>query len=168
VTRQGETRYSRAKSKLLGDIKLYRGLILEGRLLSIDPSCGSSSSLPGYAIYEQGKLIESGVINVTLSHNLNARLKGIGEVISQFPDIDITVVEEVPSAARGWQRSVTGHASLLKAVGMCIACSPSPYTISVDARIVAKYRPDGYVKSDEEDAKLIGAVAIKLAGEVEL
>jgi len=151
------------RGNLMNSIRGNLTEILEGGLLSIDPSCGSSSSMPGYAIYRAGKLTTSGILKINFRLPLVLRLKKIYELISGFPDIDVAVIEGVPVAARGRGRSAIGHASLLQAVGVTTAAVPTTSVVFLDARISAGERPAGFVKGDEADAIHLGEVVIRYA-----
>ncbi len=147
------------RSKLGKRIKGCAPALVTGTVLSIDPSIGSSSSLPGWAVFQKGKKTASGVLQVPRRGEVWIRLIALGVAISDLIDthgpIDVMVYEDV----RG--RSV--HSSLHKALGAILSRKgPKDYF---------PFRPvdwtqrasKSYSKSDENDAIEMGQVAIELA-----
>jgi len=134
--------------------------ILTGKLLAIDPSVGSRSSLPGWAYFESGKLVASGVIQVAVNNSLQARLREISEKLrEQFGPVDVLAVEDI----RVWRGARSMVVSLLKGVGAALC--------SVDAKVCLEVIPqawhglvgDDYEKSDEKDAIAIGEYVLYVA-----
>ena len=133
--------------------------LLEGRILAIDPSSGSKESMPGYAIFHAGQLIDSGLIEVKIGRELNARLFSIGECLrTQFEAPDVLAVEHIPPFMRGsgFSKSIV---SLQRAIGVIIGSIDRPL-VEVPPITWHKLTPVGYVKSDEKDAVMIGYAAI--------
>ena len=59
--------------------------LIEGHVLAIDPSSGSRDSMPGYAVFFKGQLLDSGLIEVARGRELNRKLFIIGETLrTQF------------------------------------------------------------------------------------
>lgn len=77
-------------------VRRYAKFIDTGKVLSIDPSTASTSSLPGYALAENGKLIEAGVLDIAPNGPLYLRLQKIHFSITKFfSDIDLLILEDV-------------------------------------------------------------------------
>jgi hypothetical protein len=152
-------------------------LALEGSILAIDPSCISSSSVPGYAWYEQGKLTESGTITgIAPTQPLEKRLQFIGKYCrEQFYEPDILVIEHISSSGR-----FSGMESLLRSTGAIISSFECEHVISISPlawqaatikfmNLIGKNDYEKYKdykknhKSDEEDAKWMGRMIIELA-----
>jgi hypothetical protein len=71
-------------------------LVLEGTMVAIDPSCISASSLPGYAIFDSGSLIETGVIEgISYTETLEKRLQFLGAYVRDHFDPDILAIEHI-------------------------------------------------------------------------
>lgn len=146
--------------------------VLKGSMLVIDPSSGSSSSMPGYAIFASGELLDSGILTVNANKELPRRLVDIAKCLrEQFSPVNVLVIEDIPVRAHG--RNATGHASLLKSVGAILSAaqydqfievSPSVWKAYIEKTIAIKEK---YVKGDEWDAKVIGYCVIDLAKELQ-
>jgi hypothetical protein len=146
--------------------KKLRTAISRGRFVSVDPSCGSSSSQPGYAIYDKGVLVTRGLLEVGVRGDLHTRLHKLATLLRMLRDAyeaDTLVYEDVPPRHYGrGGGNANAHASLLKSVGT---------VLSLGWENVFGIRPtdwkwharDSYVKGDAEDAEEIGYVAIELA-----
>lgn len=157
------------KTVLHKSVKKYVNEILDGTLVAIDPSCGSSSSDPGYAIYRKGKLEESGIIPLNKDRELPYRLQELRAALSdKFRKLGVLVVEYIPPRRFG-RGSATSHSSLLQAMGVALA--------STDAEVLLRIRPRDWqrlaapiwsraTKSDEADAIAIGWAIIRLAREL--
>lgn len=140
-------------------------LVIKGKVLAIDPSSGSQKSQPGYAIYEAGVLIDSGTIQVSHKNQLHSRLYYLaGCIRDQFDVPDILVTENISSV----MNSNSGFMSksmlpLQRAVGVVQSIFPCP-CLEVAPATWRKYIPKDYVKSDENDAIMLGWAAIYEAG----
>lgn len=153
-------------------VKKHANILAGGWVLAIDPSCGSASSDPGWAIYEKGELQDSGIIEITKSKDLVYRLQELRRGVSGLQetyDPDVCIVEHIPPRRFGRGGSATGHSSLLQAMGVCLA--------STDARVLMRVRPRDWQalaaavwsrskKSDKADAEGIGYALISLAKEI--
>lgn len=77
-------------------VRRYAKLIDTGKVLSIDPSTASTSSLPGYALIDKGKLIEAGVLDISTTGPLYLRLQKIHfSLLKFFDNIDLLILEDV-------------------------------------------------------------------------
>lgn len=148
---------------LHSQVRRYLEEILFGTMHCYDPSVGSRSSMPGYAIYEEGELVESGTIEVAPSWSLAARMQAIGEAVRDFGVPDVAAVEGLPARAYGRGRSRSAHASLLQGRGAIVSNIQTEAVISVDARVWHGYTDPDYVKGDAEDAEMVGWCLLCLA-----
>lgn len=169
--------YGKELSKCKEKFWKYRELICNGTLLAIDPSCVSSSSMPGYAIYRGGKFIEGGILNIKYHPDLFRRLSRIRHTMqTEFSDIDVMIIEKIPvkplfnrkqaaDSGRIWLNAAA-HSSLMQAVGVFKgSLSEDIPVIDIAAGVwthEAKVRGLKEVKADDEDAIAIGAVAIEM------
>lgn len=144
----------------------YSDKILKGHMLVVDPSCGSSSSLPGYAIFKEGKLEETGVIELhSINGDLYKRLREIAKCFDDmFGEFDILVIEAIPPVHGGnVMGKAKSHASLLKSVGAIVGSVDATRVVDIHPRTWQKYKDKDYVKADDQDAKYIGYAAIAIA-----
>lgn len=147
------------KTNLQKSADKYWESLISGHVLAIDPSSGSRDSMPGYAVFRAGRLIDSGLIEVARGRELNRKLFIIGETLrTQFESPDVLVVEHIPPFMRGsgFSKSIV---ALQRAIGMIIGSIDRPL-LEVPPITWHKLAPDGYVKSDEKDAVMIGYAAI--------
>lgn len=163
--RKGGKRSRKAKfPKYKMQIKDCGGCIIDGTLLAIDPSTGSESSLPGYAVFQNGQLVESGVITLDLAGNRAQRLYEINRTIredfSQYK-FDAIAVEDIGYFMG--KMNARAVVSLQRAVGAIIAAYPTECLIEVPSNAWQKHRFKGYVKGDEQDAICIGLCVINTA-----
>lgn len=142
--------------------------ILTGKLLCVDPSTGSHSSLPGFAWYDNGELIESGVITVNVSSNRSLKLYEIARTIREEFDVpDVLIVEYIPHMVYN-KGKMNGNSlmALQKAIGAIIGAIPCPNLLEIPEAAWRSHKPEGYIKSDEFDAITIGLCAINTARKV--
>lgn len=156
------------KGKFYKDVsKLYNPL-LTGRVLVIDPSIGSSSSLPAYAIYQHGQLTDSDTIFTGGSHlELWQRARKLGDalrILCHENAIDVLVYEDIPATSGFNQNAI---ASLLKAVGVVLSSTSSSHVLGVHPASWKNYVRPEYKKGDREDAIEIGYVTLSLASYIE-
>ena len=152
------------KSKLYQDVNKLIKPILTGKVLVIDPSIGSNSSSPGWAIYSYGELVDSGSWHVGGSSvELWKRARKLGDYIKfacAMYSFDLLIYEDIPATSSFNQNAV---ASLLKSVGVVLSCSRSEYVLGIHPASWRNYVRPGYKKGDKEDAEEIGHIAISLA-----
>lgn len=152
------------KSKLYQEVLRERDALTVGVALVVDPSIGSSSSNPGWAVYHRGKLGDSGTIDTGGSHTpLWERARKLGEEMKQLCTQygpDILVYEDIPATSRF---NPNAQASLLKAVGVILACTDTVSVIGVHPASWKHYVRKSYIKGDAEDAIEIGYVVVALA-----
>lgn len=139
--------------------------MLEGIVLSVDPSIGSSSSQPGWAVYRQGQLIISGTIQIDHTLPTWKRLRklvhGIRKLYKQW-EPDVLVYEDIPAQRHGGGNA-EAHASLLKAVGAILSVSGPDYYVGLHPLSWKRMVRSSYVKGDENDAIEIGWISIQEA-----
>lgn len=152
----------------------YKRYILEGTFLVIDPSSGRSGD-GGWALFENGKLKESGVIEISSIASKQKRLVAILECMqSQFTDpVDLLVLEKIDGRM--------AKRILIQACGVFIATAPSKVYFEMNVMtwrsIASKLggwkkvsKNTGKVHGDSEgnegdeiDAQYIGWASIALA-----
>lgn len=156
------------KTKLYENVQRLKGPLVYGNILCIDPSIGSSSSSPGWAYYQSGQLIDSGTIHTGGSHlELWQRARRLGDALRLLCNeykVDVLVYEDIPATSGFNQNAI---ASLLKAVGIVLACTTSSHVLGIHPASWKNYVRQEYKKGDKEDAIEIGYVAISLAKFIE-
>ena len=155
------------KSKLAQEVGQYADLIKNGRMLAIDPSSGSAGSLPGYALFEAGRLVDAGTLGLPRgTRALSNRLYLLRAALaSEFPQPDILAVELIaPVMPTGKGHFLYKSASsLLKSVGAILSVWDVP-VIEPSPATWHSMTPPNYVKSDTADACMLGwATLITLA-----
>lgn len=145
--------------------------LTRGVVLVVDPSIGSASSLPGWAVYGGGdSLLDSGVIPMDTSESRPYRLRAVFNKLENLTvawQPSVIVYEEVPVMAHAG-RSQVSHASLLNAVGVTLAATHLPGVgyVGIQPIVWKKRVSDTYVKSDEQDAVEMGRIVIEMAHEI--
>lgn len=157
-------------AKVYADIVASRNQLLNGLVVCIDPSIGSSSSQPGWAVYNKQQLVTYGSIYINPGRSIPTRLQELrGWMYNLYKDYppDVLVYEDIPPQVHG-KGNATSHSSLLKAVGVILSIAgPTAFVGIMPISWKRLARPD-YVKSDANDAKEIGYVVIKTAQEMEV
>lgn len=154
-------------TKAYGQIQGALLPLLRGRMIAVDPSVGSTSSQPGYAVYIQGELRNSGIISIDPSlpiwdrlHRLNY---GVRKLYQEW-DPDVLVYEDIPAQRHSTfnnKGNAEAHSSLLKAVGAILSVSgPDHYVGLHPSSWKAMVRPE-YTKSDINDAIEMGWISIQ-------
>jgi len=136
--------------------------ILGGNVLAIDPSSGSRNSMPGYAVFQEGVLIDSGFIEVARDREFNRKLFLISKTLrEEFPTPDVLVVEFIPPFMKGsgFSKSIV---SLQRAIGAIIGSIDRPL-VEVPPITWHKHVPKDYQKTDEKDAIMLGYTAVLTA-----
>ena len=135
--------------------------IINGVIVAIDPSVGSNSSMPGYAVYDAGKLVESGVFNIAPSGTLPERLTKLNYFMRKLLDMykpSVLIYEEIPPQRYGGGNA-NAHASLLKSVGVILSISGPMHYVGFTPMSWKKMARSTYIKGDKEDAEEIGYIA---------
>lgn len=141
--------------------------ILTGTILAIDPSSGSRDSQPGYAIFREGKLVDSGFIAVQPNWEPARRLRYLGKVLrEEFETPDVLVTENIGVFTGATGGSAIGMTkalmSLQRAVGVVLASFDAP-SIEVAPITWRTQIPALYKKTDEADAVMLAVTTIRAA-----
>lgn len=153
------SRFPQTKSlaRFYNQVRQARNDIMKGKMVAIDPATGSSSYL-GYAYFDKGKLVEKGVINIPKSLPLFKRLQITHEELkNKFNPIDVLIIECLAGMKNDALKFVTGVTMVSIEYEELIFLKP---------RIWHIIRPPNYIKSDEDDAELIGLAAIEICKEL--
>jgi len=152
--------------KVSTDNKLFRAVkkvarqVLEGDMISIDPSVGSGSSMPGYAVFKKGKLIDYGIISLNPKLNQFLRLYELGRSLrEEFSRTkwDVLVVEAIPTVRfQSYGRSLSAQVPLHRAVGTVLASVRADHLLEVPPQTWHKFVVPAYSKSDDKDAVAFG------------
>ena len=146
-------------------VREVKNYLLGGHTLAIDPSSGSSGSMPGWALFDRGTCVDSGTIEVARDgsyfnkqlHSLNTCLR------EQFSQPDVLVIEHVaPIFSGGKHAQFANTHKLHQGIGATMAAFNCPM-VSIPPMIWKKYAPENYVKTDEHDAIMLGVAAISTA-----
>ncbi len=143
----------RTSEQFKKDIAALADVILGGTFLAIDPA---SRNL-GTALFEKGKLVNSGTIQLPAKGSISSRLKVLYKTLLDGRAVDLLVIEKI----RGSQ----SHVYLHWAVGVSVAGVQAPTMIEIPIPMWRAVRPYNYIKSDEGDAILMGAAVVALAKE---
>jgi hypothetical protein len=153
-------------------------LVLEGKLLAIDPSCISTNSNPGYAWFNKGELIETGIIEgISPTETLERRLQFIGKYCrEEFDEPDVLAIEHIQMGGRINMQSTIRATGTFIGSFECeiIPISPLAWQAFIEKRIplgegseFIKYKVYKELhKSDEKDAEMIGRAIIEIAKEL--
>ena len=157
------------KSKSYGFLQIlkYRKDLLSGEVLCVDPSSGSKSSMPGYAVYRKGELVESGTIEVPLGDKIYDRLVYLVACIKREFNTtpDVLVIEDIP-IGKGRLR-MAALRSLNMSVGAIIGALEVDKVVALHPRFWKKHARVNYSKSDEQDAIMMGEVCFKVISQLE-
>lgn len=140
-------------------------LFVNGKVLAVDPSMGSHSSMPGWALYDAGELVTSGILNINPDGAKWERLQQVYRQLRSLSiefQIDACVYENVPVSAHAG-RSQVSHASLLMAVGVTMAAVVARVFVGIPPIVWKCRASEDYVKSDEQDAIQMGRIVIEMA-----
>jgi hypothetical protein len=148
-------------SKIKLAIGRCKGKVLTGTLLAIDPSIGSGSSMPGWALFQGGVLMESGIIQLPPFGAKHQRLRRILEVLqNEFEEPDIFAIEHISPSTTRW------NTSLIMARAVMLAAQKWKVVLHVAPRTWRARCPKDYTKTDEGDAIQIGRACIQIAQEL--
>jgi hypothetical protein len=145
---------------LYSSIYFRREIITTGTVLAIDPSSGSKTSQPGFAVFREGKLEASGIIEIDHKIDINIRLQILYRKIRNLLPVqpDVFLIEQIGGKA---------HHVLLEAVGVSIAAAETPIVLRVHNRFWKAWAAQSpeYSKNDAADARMIGESVIQAARE---
>lgn len=125
----------------------------KGTILSVDPSIGSASSMPGYSLVVDGVMVDSGILSINPRENASKRLAAIQIQLNLLtPNPDVIVIEKIaPMLSCGG----AGVIQLHWACGVVLATYPNAVPVMVPNQTWKKFLRDhgiNYKKSDENDA----------------
>ena len=144
-------------------------LLLTGTVVCIDPSIGSKSSQPGYAVYIKGELEDSGFIDLgtAATGTVAQRLHKFRMTLElDFPTPDIVVVERIVINPKAVGYNNVSVLKLNQAVGVTMSqwdvpvIEVSPMSWKATAKTL-----DNYEKSDEWDSVALGWCCLTKAKE---
>ena len=141
----------------------WKELIETGSLLVVDPSSSSSESQPGWATFSAQKLTGAGVLDIVPGMRLNRKLHRIVTDLRSFPPCDMLVLELIAPfyANRGFNKS---NVSLQRACGAIMGAVETEHCIEVPSVTWYKYIPEGYQKTDMNDALMLGLAVYETWG----
>jgi len=151
------------KSILEKDVERYLNLVLTGRMLVVDPSASSRGSQPGYALFEAGKCVDMGVIEISPGMALNRNLHRLVTALrADFPKADILALELISPffGKRGFNKP---NMSLQRACGAVMGGVEAEVCLEVSPMSWHKHAPEGYVKNDAGDALMMGLTILWIA-----
>lgn len=151
-------------SKIADRCEEYAHEILTGRLMAIDPSSGSMKSVPGYAIYEAGVLVDSGILNVPRDLPLPIKLRMIADSLRQeFKRPDVIAIEHIAPFFKNQGKAEFLNRNVLalhRSVGAIYSAVNCERWIEVSPISWRTKIPENYNKTDENDAIMIGYTCI--------
>lgn len=155
------------KSKLAQEVSQYSDILQNGEMLAVDPSSGSQGSLPGYALFRKGKLVDAGTIELPRgTRPLANRLFLLRDTLEKaFDKPDLLTIELISPVmpAKGGAFLHKHASSLIKSVGSILSTWDVP-VLEVSPMTWHSMTPPEYKKDDVQDACMIGwAVFITLA-----
>ena len=138
----------------------HSDVIKQGVMLCVDPSSGSAKSNAGYALFDRGRLIESGEVfpDEVKQLDIYDRLRYLADWLASYDCADVLVVEKIRSKA---------HTYLRWACGVTIATNRAPIVLELSPITWHRYTPDDYQKTDEDDAKWFGYTVLQILREEE-
>lgn len=156
------------KSKLAGEVGQYETQLRAGTALAIDPSSGSAGSLPGFALFKAGQLVDAGTIQIPRTGHIGNRLFKLREaLVTEFEKPDILIVELIapvmPSKNGNFLHK--SAAALIKSVGAILSAWDVPI-LEVSPTTWHSMTPPDYVKGDCLDAQMIGWAAFVVLARV--
>jgi hypothetical protein len=156
-------------SEIYGYIQAAAIPLTKGKVLSIDPSIGSSSSQPAYASYLAGELQVSDTGNINPKLEKWWKLQELSEWIGQLYAVhhpDVVIFEDIPDQMYGIRGNATAHASLLKAVGAILSVPGPELYVPLRPQVWKARVPENYTKGDIQDAEEMGRITISMAREL--
>lgn len=139
-----------------------RSLILDGTMISIDPSSGKSG-VAGYAKFDGGYLVSYGVIKIRFSTIAYKRFQSLRKKIAEEhgEEFDVLTIELLKGRSRNYNvKPVLKQAAAVTAASLnwkeCVMITPNSW------QAIAK-RIGGWIKQDDIDAVYQGYAAIAFA-----
>lgn len=147
---------SQTKSKLAKEITHHADALLSGVVYSFDPSSGSKGSLPGFAYWFQGKLLDFGCLKIPPgTRAANQRLFLLRQALSALPSPNLVITEHISTGFNGFSISKP----LIHSVGVIMSQWDVPVLEVAPATWQSHIDKERYVKSDPQDAVSIYCAA---------
>lgn len=150
---------------LYEDVRAALHPILHGIVLSVDPSIGSHSSQPGFAVYREAQFVTSGTMSIDPEGDRPTRLQELThqlrKLVREYTP-DVCAYEDIPPRRYGGG-GATAHASLLMALGATLAVSGPDRYVRLAPRVWKRLVSSTYRKSDEADAVEMGRITCDMA-----
>lgn len=155
------------ESALERDVKPLISELLEGKVLAFDPSSSSSSSSPGYSLWDKGILLESGTLELQHGIPLHERLYNLREdIVKEFETPDLLMVERIAPMFAGsagkFQGQPASVIALHRSIGVIMSCFKTKI-LEISPVQWRRNVSDDYPKGDANDAVMIGYCGIKEA-----
>lgn len=153
-------------SKTYEEVRSCLHPLLEGVVCCFDPSIGSTSSQPGWAVSIAGELQASGTFEINPTGTIPARLHTLHGYVRKLYnewDPDVCIYEQIPAQRTGGGGNAWAHASLLKSLGVILSVPGPDHYVSIFPVSWKAMVRDTYVKGDEADAREILYVVIQEA-----
>lgn len=156
-------------TKLENQLRDCKSGVLDGTMLVIDPSAGSQSSLPGYALFKKGKLVDSGVIAINIGWKLHRRLQQIQKTLQEdFEEVDVLAIEDIQFTN---PKMLRAQSTLFKAIGVFLASARYKKLVEIVPTTWKSFLKknntqfEDYIKGDEWDAIIMGYCILSKAQE---
>lgn len=137
--------------------------ILGGTLVTIDPSIGSSSSQPGYAVAHAGVLQITGTLRIDPKETVYKRCRSVYDTVSVLipSPPDVLGIEALPAAF--------ANQKTIWAVSLSIAAADATQTLEIPIPFWKAYARTcaWYQKGDAADARAMCEAMIAWCREVE-
>jgi len=144
--------------KFQQEAALARDAVLSGTMLCIDPSSGGTS-IPGYAKFNNGVLLDKGEIQIKSKDPIHKRLRFLNGALRSFGHSDVVVIE---------YNTPTAHIYLKYALAVTMGALSCDYCLLMPIdywkrflRFTGEYKT--YQKSNANDAVTIGRTMIRLS-----
>ena len=149
---------------LYKEVKAATHLVLTGRLIAVDPSCGSTSSMPAIAVYERGIFVRSELLFLDTDKSLEERLSDLGHLCSELK-CDVLAYEDIPPVRfhKSGRTSAASQSSLIKALGAILGTITATQYVGLRPSVWKRMTGPNYVKSDEGDATEMGEIVVRVA-----
>jgi hypothetical protein len=150
-----------SKTAAYKQVKEHGQSLIQGRVLSIDPSVGSGNSMPGWALYGASELKSSGTWILNPRWPLEVRLRELANHVADMVvshHVDVLVYEDIPCQLYGFGNA-KANSSLHRAVGAILSANVNKH-VGISPSSWKKMVGPDYIKSDENDAIEIGRIVI--------
>ena len=137
---------------LANKVRASREKILNGRIVAVDPGTYHA----GFAVFEATKLKTSGVIDMPEKMEINDRLTYLYDELTKVAGKpDVMALELL--------RGQMAHAYLVWSAGVAVAAVRAPVLLEIPVVLWKAATDEGYEKSDQNDAQMLGRALIWFA-----